>query len=692
MARHRMVWLLATALAAAPAACSPADDDETDARDGADDAEGDDDADATDRIEYEPECAVDSECDDRVDCTVDSCIEGLCRNLPRNEACQDGFVCNGEEKCDPRDGCVNGEPYMGCFDGDPCTADKCVEPDPDTPPRCQYDPLDRDGDTYVDARCGGEDCNDVDPLSYPGAMERCGDRNDNNCDGLTDADDPVCQMNFDSCDSPRELVPGVSWEAFTAGSTNDIDVSCDSSSYRDVAFYFDVTEPSDVMVSVDARDVMVYVAIETECGVPASELRCLSNYQVSIFERDMEAGRYYVVVSYYDDPSDGVTYSTFIIRLDVWPAGEPDPGDTCDVPIDLTLPAYLVGDLTRMDDDIRLSCSWRGGWADQVFRFALESTKDVTVDVSSIRAYRHVAIQASCADPAAPLACDWGYPFHRRLAGLAAGTYYIWVESAAPGEFTLAVTATDPAAPPANDTCAGAIDVSAGGSFEGTLMGAADDYASRCASFRTHRDVAYVLTLPTDKAVSLTLTGYYGLMPYLVVLTDCADPATERTCQWYGFPTVVGYGLLPAGTYYILVEGAEEGEFRLDVRVTDPVDPCAGLAVIDATTTVRGTTIGEFNDFESSSCGGRGPDRAYELRLASPASVVAEITAGSYDTVLHLRSACADPATEIVCNDDSVDLLSRITTSLAAGTYYLIVDGFASSSAGTYTLRVDITP
>ncbi len=81
------------------------------------------------------------------------------------------------------------------------------------------------------------------------------------------------------------------------------------------------------------------------------------------------------------------------------------------------------------------------------------------------------------------------------------------------------------------------------------------------------------------------------------------------------------------------------------------------------------------------------------LRLAAPATVTAEITSATFDTVLHLRSICADPLTEIACDDDGAgSLLSRLTVSLAAGTYYLIVDGYGSSSMGTYTMRVTITP
>ncbi len=48
---------------------------------------------------------------------------------------------------------------------------------------------DADADGYLDRRFGGEDCDDRDASVFPGAEERC-DGIDNDCDGLTDNDDP----------------------------------------------------------------------------------------------------------------------------------------------------------------------------------------------------------------------------------------------------------------------------------------------------------------------------------------------------------------------------------------------------------------------------------------------------------------------------------------------------------------------
>jgi hypothetical protein len=47
---------------------------------------------------------------------------------------------------------------------------------------------DADGDGFS----SDTDCNDVDNTIYPGATEICDDTVDNDCDALTDGDDPDC--------------------------------------------------------------------------------------------------------------------------------------------------------------------------------------------------------------------------------------------------------------------------------------------------------------------------------------------------------------------------------------------------------------------------------------------------------------------------------------------------------------------
>jgi hypothetical protein len=66
------------------------------------------------------------DCNDYVDCTVDTCdeVEDTCVNTPEDSLCDDGDVCNGMETCDAVDGCQPGDP-LNCDDGVGCTDDTC---------------------------------------------------------------------------------------------------------------------------------------------------------------------------------------------------------------------------------------------------------------------------------------------------------------------------------------------------------------------------------------------------------------------------------------------------------------------------------------------------------------------------------------------------------------------------------------
>ena len=200
-------------------------------------------------------CTDTVDCNDQDPCTVDDCYQGFCDNRwdPIDEDLDTyvSHVCGGpdcddenemihpgvlespydEEICfDEFDNDCNGladEEETGCFpceapedcdDGNPCTNQGCVEG------RCAYtgnpgpcddgdactvndtcfggictgDPLDADGDGYVGDGCGGDDCEDALQEIHPGASEgppgdpSCGDGLDNDCDGLTDAEEVGC--------------------------------------------------------------------------------------------------------------------------------------------------------------------------------------------------------------------------------------------------------------------------------------------------------------------------------------------------------------------------------------------------------------------------------------------------------------------------------------------------------------------
>lgn len=119
-------------------------------------------------------------------------------------------------------------------------------------------------------------------------------------------------------------------------------------------------------------------------------------------------------------------------------------------------------------------------------------------------------------------------------------------------------------------------------------------------------------------------------------------------------------------------------------------DSCAGAIPLQAVSqSIFGETNSVTNSFLTSCSNAQGGDRVYTFTLAEETDLNA-IAFGS-DTVLALRTDCADATSEIACNDDDFSTHLRfgghIRQTLSPGEYTLIVETFSTGS-GEYTLEL----
>jgi len=70
-------------------------------------------------------CETAGECDDGVDCTVDSCLKNFCVYTADNSACDDEVACTADS-CNSLSGCQNQPDDGACSDGNDCTIDSCL--------------------------------------------------------------------------------------------------------------------------------------------------------------------------------------------------------------------------------------------------------------------------------------------------------------------------------------------------------------------------------------------------------------------------------------------------------------------------------------------------------------------------------------------------------------------------------------
>jgi len=154
----------------------------------------------------------------------------------------------------------------------------------------------------------------------------------------------------------------------------------------------------------------------------------------------------------------------------------------------------------------------------------------------------------------------------------------------------------------------------------------------------------------------------------------------------------------------------------------DTNDLCPGEAHALTTEGLRllaseGNTTYGFADDYNGSCNGEtvgmagGVDRVYQITPEVDGTVTATVgltedgqspvcsaepqSAGCWDMVLYVRTACGDNASELDCSDLDGISAESVTFSATAGTpYWIIVDGFDDTaySQGPFNLSVTLTP
>ncbi|HJL19259.1 MAG TPA: putative metal-binding motif-containing protein [Sandaracinaceae bacterium LLY-WYZ-13_1] len=635
-------------------------------------------------------CDSDDDCDDGTECTNDSCGgNGTCRFQVDNAFCDDGVFCNGTEQCEPGVGCVEGS-RRTCNDDDVCTIDRCDEESK----MCLYSPRDLDEDGDPDWFCaGGGDCDDRDPLVSSMISEVCEDGLDNDCDETIDESD-CGAPRFDTCDDPLDVSEGGFYALDTDGAAPDYSVSCRSSATRDMVTTFTLTEARSVTIEAEGDFFSVALSLRTTCTDGSSELACESGFPGVIRRRSLEPGTYFVVVA---------ASSTGEIGLDVsfGEPIEPPPNDTCASPVDVSAGGTFMGSFVEVADDLDTECSV-GSAPDLVYELSTSATQDVQISATSVSgASLSYSVRSTCADDASEVRCAYGDPATGTIHELPAGTYYVVVEgpSFRDEDFTLDVQILDPTPPADGDTCDNPIELTSGTPATGMLVDKENDEAVSCG-FR-YRDAIYSFTLSEASDVLLELDA--GAFSNMAVRSTCDDGSSgsQLICR-SGDPVLQRLRNLSAGTYYVLVESRTASGFTLDYEATSPPtvptdvsgnDTCAGAHPIPSGGGLfRGDTTALVNDLDGTSCGGgaMSNDAVFELTLSSTQRVVMSTEGSAYDTVLHVHNGTCTSGGEVHCNDDrdGTTDTSFLDRTLAAGTWFIVVDGWGSSSSGEYELEV----
>ena len=242
---------------------------------------------------------------------------------------------------------------------------------------------------------------------------------------------------------------------------------------------------------------------------------------------------------------------------------------------------------------------------------------------------------------------------------------------------------------PQNDTCNEVIEILSEGEIIGSTRGVNDDYASSCAPDGSV-DVVYMFTLTEAHDVDIRVTGAPS---YLSLMTECGDIATEITCN---LANIFYFNLQP-GTYYLIVDSPEGGNFRLQFTLDAPTTPpdndtCDNAIDIVAGHLVTGTTYGSNDNTDAYCASDSARDVFYHVQLAEPHDVIvtARGVGGVTSPWVEIRRDCNDPSTAIRCGrgDEGVRAYN-----IQPGDIYIVVEG--EGRGGDFELEVafeDPTP
>ena len=252
---------------------------------------------------------------------------------------------------------------------------------------------------------------------------------------------------------------------------------------------------------------------------------------------------------------------------------------------------------------------------------------------------------------------------------------------------------------PANDTAAGAVDVSAGGTFMVDLTSAHDDNWTAGCGLQGGRDVFYTFSLVAPDVVYFDTFGsaydsvvrvYDGGCGAIGNLLQCGDNACSLAQSQ-------GAQAFAAGTYCLVVDqlssavtgGATTLHVTRGNRVGSPLP----------VTPVMGSTAGHA-DLSIGSCepNSHQPDDAYYF-LTCPGSRTLNAktcnTASPRDTVLYYRAGSATSADKACDDDTCAGDTSQLPATVipGAGLQWLIVDGFGAppGTTGVGPYRLDYT-
>jgi hypothetical protein len=635
-------------------------------------------------------CVDNGQCDDGLPCTFDRCDLGKCVNIPDDTRCDDGIYCNGREVCLVRRGCAPG-PVVTCSEGDPCLFVRCLE----ETKSCERVPRDADGDGDPDDHCGsGHDCNDLDPTVASTVSEICGNSRDDNCNGKID-ETPCVQPKGDICSDAVVAPIGQTTSLSTAGARRDYAASCGVSTpevSRDVVATVTIGDgPSRDLEVWATAGAEVALALQQRCG--ETELACGASRlsTARLLGRSLPPGDYTVLVSTQGETA--VELRPVLLDATTKPTNE-----TCETAVPIVPGVLTTVKLIDATKDLTSACAALTG--ELTYALTLAERSDVRV-LASTALGTGTAVVGLRTCPGSELRCRTGGTLLAR--SLEAGTYVITVAATGPIDANILVQVGPPTVAPADQSCATAPLLSAGVTVPIVLAEHESSIAASCFSGAPSAAVALGLDQVSDV---LLVARFPSIDMGAIALAQESCGAEDRiACSADMGPARVNRRGVAAGDYRVVVSDTNGLDATLTAYVraavpptlVDGADRCSSL-IVDIPSTggfFTGDTSKAAADFDTgcniATGDGGAPDQILRLVLPGPRRVLLDMSGSTYWTALEVRKGATCPGVVVpgACQVGFSPGRSFLERDLAAGTYWLVVDGW-DRQAGVWNLDVRV--
>lgn len=304
---------------------------------------------------------------------------------------------------------------------------------------------------------------------------------------------------------------------------------------------------------------------------------------------DLDAGSYLLVVDSFRNSTSITSPSpTFQLEASLGAQLAVPANDSCAAPQVLTLTggSAVAFGTTRnsQNDHVGLTCSSAGsgtGSSDVVYSFTTPAQGGpdggvfARVNIASLNGQEYtpaVFLRSSCqTDAGIQVACSsadttsYAQATVYAQALLPSTEYFVWVDSSSTtatrsGPFRVQVDVNGTSA---NDTCAGAVPLTANVSVPGTTLGAAPDYSSSniytggsCTSSLSGPEVVYTYTSTTAGPVTVAVQPQRGFDVGLAVMSACTATSCIATADPNnnGDQEVITFTATANTTYFIFVD------------------------------------------------------------------------------------------------------------------------------------------